>query len=276
MARLTILIVSFNTRAELEDCLTSIAASPATTPCDVVVVDNASSDDTAEALQSRWPGVRLIRNDRNLGFAGANNVGIRAVESELVLLLNSDTLLRPRSIDVLVAALDADSSLAAVGPRLVDGAGRVELSFGRMMGPFAELWQKALGTLHARGVWPFARHVERLTRRASYPEWLSGACLLVRRADAIAAGLLDERYFLYAEDVDFCAALRALGKRLSFVPDAVVVHLKGRSRRTRPAQSERAYRESQLTFYAKHHPRWVPLLRAYLRVRGKLPSPPPA
>lgn len=276
MPRLTILIVSFNTRAELEDCLASFAANPPATTCDVLVVDNASSDDTADALQSGWPGVRLIRNDQNLGFAGANNVGIRAVESELVLLLNSDTLLRPRSIDALVAALDADPSLAAAGPRLVDGFGRVELSFGRMMGPFAELWQKALGTLHARGVWPFAPHVERLTTHPSYPEWLSGACLLVRRADAIAAGLLDERYFLYAEDVDFCAALRALGKRLSFVPDAVVVHLKGRSRRTRPAPSERAYRESQLAFYAKHHPRWVPVLRAYLWIRGKLPSPPPA
>ncbi len=276
MARLTILIVSFNTRPELEDCLASIAAHAARTTCDILVVDNASSDDTVDALQSRWPGVRLIRNGRNLGFAGANNVGIREVESELVLLLNSDTLLRPQSIELLVGALDADASVAAAGPRLVDESGRVELSFGRMMGPFAELWQKALGSLHARGVWPFAAHVERMASRRSYPEWLSGACLLVRRADAIAAGLLDERYFLYAEDVDFCAALRALGKRLSFVPEAVVVHLKGRSRRTRPAASERAYRESHLAFYAKHHPRWVPFLRAYLRVRGKLPSAPPA
>jgi hypothetical protein len=100
---------------------------------------------------------------------------------------------------------------------------------------------------------------------------VSGACLLVRRADALAAGLLDERYFLYAEDVDFCAALRALGRHILFVPDAEVVHLRGASGRKRPETTERAYRRSQLAFYEKHHPRWAPLLRGYLRLRGVLP-----
>jgi hypothetical protein len=100
---------------------------------------------------------------------------------------------------------------------------------------------------------------------------VSGACLLVRRADALAAGLLDERYFLYAEDVDFCAALRDLGRHILFVPEAEVVHVRGASGRKRPEATERAYRRSQLAFYEKHHPRWAPLLRWYLRLRGALP-----
>lgn len=271
MADLSIIIVSFNTAGELADCLASLRASPPSISHDIVVVDNASTDGTAEIIRADWPEVRLIVHARNVGFAAANNAGILAVDSEFVLLLNSDTVVRSGAIDTLVAELRGRPGLAAIGPRLVDPQGRVELSFGPMMGPLNELRQKCLVTLHARGVAPVSRLVERRTRRAQQPDWVSGACLLVRRADAVAAGLLDERYFLYAEDVDFCAALRARGRAIGFTPAAEIVHLRGASRRTRPVASERAYRRSQLAFYEKHHPEWAGVLRLYLRLRGKLP-----
>ncbi len=102
-------------------------------------------------------------------------------------------------------------------------------------------------------------------------DWVSGACLLVRRVAAEQAGLLDERYFLYTEDVDFCAAIRRQGQRILFTPAAEIVHLRGRSRATAPAAMDAAYRRSHLAFYQKHHPRWVPLLRFYLRLKGRLP-----
>jgi hypothetical protein len=274
VTELGIIIVSFNTCEELEQCLATLCDHPPRVPHEVVVVDNASTDGTAAAVRERWPGVRLIEAGRNLGFAGANNIGIRAVESELVLLLNSDTLVPAGAIDALVSELRRRPDLAAMGPRIVDRRGRAELSFGPMMGPFNELRQKILVTLHAREVGAVSRLVERRTRRAQHPDWISGACLLVRRADALAAGLLDERYFLYAEDVDFCAALRALGKGIGFTPAAEIVHLRGASRKRRPVATEAAYRRSQLAFYAKHHPRWAGVLRLYLRVRGKLPPEP--
>jgi len=140
----------------------------------------------------------------------------------------------------------------------VDGSGRAELSFGRMIGPFSEIAQK----LRAHG------DVESLTRRRHYPDWVSGACLLVRRADANAVGLLDERYFMYTEDVDFCAAIRARGRRILFAPEVDVVHLRGRSAASAPEATRRAYRRSQLAFYEKHHPFWARFLRVYLRARG--------
>lgn len=271
MGEVTIIIVSYNTRAELEACLSSLASAPPGIPHAITVVDNASSDGTIEALKNRWPGVRLIELDRNAGFGAANNVAIRAAASEYVLLLNSDTLVRPGAIDVLVEALASDRGAAAAAPRLVGLDGRPEISFGRVIGPVNELRQKLIGRLYDRG-WPAAeRWVARMTSRPHRPEWLSGACLLVRRTDAVAAGLFDERYFLYAEDVDFCAALRALGRHLLFVPGAEVVHVRGASGRRRPEATERAYRRSQLAFYRKHHPGWAILLRAYLRLRGKLP-----
>jgi N-acetylglucosaminyl-diphospho-decaprenol L-rhamnosyltransferase len=96
---------------------------------------------------------------------------------------------------------------------------------------------------------------------------VSGACLLVRRADAEAVGGLDERFFMYTEDVDFCAALRARGRRVLFTPAVEIVHLRGRSAATAPAATNAAYRRSHLAFYQKHHPALAPLLRLYHRLR---------
>jgi GT2 family glycosyltransferase len=108
-----------------------------------------------------------------------------------------------------------------------------------------------------------------MTHRTQWPDWVSGACLLVRRADAEAVGLLDERYFLYTEDVDFCAAIRARGRRILFTPDVEVVHLGGRSAASAPAATRAAYHRSHLAFYAKHYPRLAPLLRLYRRLKGE-------
>jgi N-acetylglucosaminyl-diphospho-decaprenol L-rhamnosyltransferase len=166
------------------------------------------------------------------------------------------------AIDTLIAVLERRSDVAVVGPRLVDAAGRAELSFGPMISPLNELRQK----LRARG------NVERLTAAEREVDWVSGACLLMRRSDAEAVGLLDERFFMYTEDVDFCAAVRARGRKVLFTPAAEVVHVRGRSRQTAPRAAEAAYRRSQLSFYEKHHPRWAPVLRLYLRMRRRLPD----
>src|SRR5205085_185742 len=138
-------------------------------------------------------------------------------------------------------------------------------------GPFSELRQKLLFRGQVNHLPVLSGIVERSTRRAHTPAWVTGACLLVRRADAEAVGLFDERYFLYTEDVDFCAAIRARGRKILFRPEVEIVHLRGRSAASVPAHTRRAYRQSQLAFYEKHHPRWAPLLRLYLRLRGEIP-----
>ena len=269
---LSVIIVSYNAFEDLERCLESLHRSPPAIRYDITVVDNASTAGGIDTLRSRWPRVQLIALDRNRGFAAGNNAGIRATRGELLLLLNSDTVVPPGAIDTLVARLAAHPGAAVAGPRLVDAAGRVELSFGPMISPFGELRQKTLGVLYRARVAPIARWVERTTRNEQYVDWVSGACLLVSRPEAEAVGLLDERFFLYTEDVDFCASLRARGRRILFAPAAEITHLRGRSRATAPTAMNAAYRRSQLAFYDKHHPRWAPLLRAYLRLKGELPS----
>ena len=262
MPRLSIVIVSYNARADLERCLTSLVAHKPKIDHEVLVVDNASSDGTVEALRARWSGVRLMEAGGNIGFAKANNIGIRQSFGELVLLLNGDTIVPEGALDALVETIERRPDVAVVGPRLVDAHGRAELSFGRMISPLNELRQKL------RERWT----VERLTSKEREVDWVSGACLLVRRADAEAVNLLDERFFMYTEDVDFCASLRARGRKVLFTPAAEITHLRGRSRQTAPRATEAAYRRSQVAFYEKHHPRWAPILRTYLRLRRRLPD----
>jgi N-acetylglucosaminyl-diphospho-decaprenol L-rhamnosyltransferase len=272
LPRLSVIIVTYNSRDHIDQCLGSLAEHAPSIDHDIVVVDNASPDNTSAAIRARWTGVRVIEAGANLGFARANNLGIQQTAGALILLLNPDTIVPAGSIDALVSALDAMPDAAVAGPRLVDGDGRAELSFGAMMSPLAELRQKALVRGNDRGIRAVSAYVEWLTHRPREVDWVSGACLLVRRADAEAVGLMDERYFMFAEDVDFCAAVRARGRRVLFAPSAEVVHLRGRSRATAPAATERAYRRSQIAFYEKHHPRWAPALRLYLKMLGRLPD----
>lgn len=277
---LSIVIVTFNARKDVVACLQSLVDAPPSIPHDITIVDNASTDGVVQTVAARFRGqvlnlensgnsrpdpggggVRIIEMGRNAGFAAANNAGIRATAGSHVLLLNGDTIVPAGALDALVARLDATPGAAVAGPRIVDAGGEAELSFGRMISPLAELRQKRLAK---RRAW-----IERETRRERFVDWVSGACLLVHRADAEAVGLLDERFFLYTEDVDFCAAIRARGRRVLFTPAAQIVHLRGRSRAALSDRATAAYRRSHLAFYEKHHPRWAPLLKLYLRLKGE-------
>jgi len=264
---LSIIVVSFNARAELERCLESLQAAPTQASHEIIVVDNASSDGSASTAR-RWPGVTVIETGANLGFARATNIGARAGSGANLLLLNSDTIVPARAIDRLLGELSRRPDVAVVGPRLIDGEGRPELSFGRMIGPLNDLRQKRLVRGQARKP-SVSRKIERMTSHEQYPDWVSGACLLVRRGDAEAVGFLDERYFMYTEDVDFCAAIRARGRRILFTPDVVVTHFGGRSAAGALPATREAYRRSRIAFYEKHLPLWAPFIRLYFRLRHR-------
>ncbi len=140
--RLSIVIVTYNSRADIDRCLSSLVEHPAAIDHEIVVVDNASTDGTAADMRQRWTGARVIDAGANLGFARANNLGIQQTRGELILLLNPDTIAPAGSIDRLIAALDARPDAAIAGPRLVNGDGRAELSF----------WCAAASAVSAR--WP--------------------------------------------------------------------------------------------------------------------------
>jgi N-acetylglucosaminyl-diphospho-decaprenol L-rhamnosyltransferase len=264
---LAIVIVTYNSRSEIGPCLDSIVGHLEPFAAEVVVVDNQSQDGTPDLVRRHWPTVRVVEAGGNLGFSRANNLGIAATGGDLVLLLNPDTIVPPGALQALIRGLLAEDA-AVAGPRLVDGDGFPELSFGPPISPWGELVQKLRLALYVRRVRPVVRYIDRLSRQAGVRAWVSGACLLVRRTALEAVGGLDERYFMYTEDVDLCTAVRARGGAVVFVPQAEVVHLRGRSAGRNP-DTERLRRLSHLAFYDKHLPRWAGLLRLYLRMTGK-------
>jgi GT2 family glycosyltransferase len=260
IALLDIIVVSHNTRADLEACLRSIVDAPPAGLGRIFVVDNASTDGSAALVRATWPDLRLIALERNVGFGAANNVAIRESGAELVLLLNSDAVAPPGSIDRLVNRLKETGAVAA-GPRLVDAEGRPEVSFGAMLSPWGELRQR-LRVRAARRTGGLARwYVERLLSVEREVDWVTGACLLARRDAVVSAGLFDERYFMYEEDVDLCAALRARGGRILYTPRAELIHRRGRSVHAAGSDLRALYNASHLRFYEKHRPSWAPFLR---------------
>jgi len=256
---LSIIIVSYNAKRHLHDCLTSLQQHPPALSHEIVVVDNASADGSAD-VAAGFGGVQVIRSERNVGFAAGNNIGIKASRGEHLLLLNNDTIVPSGAIDALVARMRRQPDVGVIGPRLVDGDGRAELSFGPTLTPLNEWRQGRLVRGLADNDPDIVREVEAMTRQEQRPDWVTGACLLVRRTDAEAVGLLDERFFMYTEDVDFCASIRARGRQVLFMPSAEIVHLRGRSAATAFAATRKAYERSHLAFYRKHHPLYVPLV----------------
>ncbi len=267
IAALSIVVVTFNARDDVLACLASVHDNPPDRDWQLVVVDNQSADGTPDAIAERWSDVQLLRLPENIGFAAANNIGIRETHGDLILLLNSDTLVEAGQLEGLCRALESEPTAAVAGPRLVDGTGQQELSFGVMISPLGETRQKLRGRLLTDGPALARQRIAAAMTRRHFVDWVSGACLLVRRGPAEQVGLLDERFFMYCEDVDFCAAVRAAGHRVLYAPEVRVTHLRGRSRATAPTLTNRHYRDSQVAFYRKHHPKWARLLRWYLAAR---------
>ena len=266
-ADVDVIIVSFNTRDDLDHCLRSLHDARPASVARIIVVDNASTDGSPDLVRSRWPAVTLMSLDRNAGFGAANNAALKTTAAPLALLLNSDTVVPAGAIDALRERLFSRDAVAA-GPRLVDGTGLAELSFGPMLTPLGELVQRWRGRVAARPDHWAANHLRRHLAAERYVDWVSGACMLLRVRAAAAAGFFDERYFMYEEDVDLCAALRLCGGRILYTPATEIVHLRGRS--VAAGAGTVHYDKSHLAFYEKHAPGWAPWLRAWLRMRGRL------
>jgi GT2 family glycosyltransferase len=264
-----VIIVSYCTRDDTLACLASLHRHPPASLDRITVVDNASTDGSVDAVRRAHPSVEVIALDRNMGFGAANNAAARKSSSPHLLFLNSDTLVGEGAVDRLLDRLHATGAVAA-GPRLVDASGRPEVSFGSMLTPWSEFGQMLRQRRAASAAPAAQRATDRLVSQERTVDWVSGACLLVNREAMLAAGGFDERYFMYEEDVDLCAALRARGGSILFTPAAEIVHLRGRSigRGAAPAGLSH-YDRSHLAFYEKHAPHWAPWLRRWLRFRGR-------
>jgi N-acetylglucosaminyl-diphospho-decaprenol L-rhamnosyltransferase len=246
---LSVVIVSWNVRELLGRCLASIEAHSPGVPYEVWVVDNASADGSGAMVRARFPGVRLIENGENVGFAAANNQAIREAGGRYLVLLNPDTEVRAGALRALVEFLEDHPRAGAAGARLLNGDGSLQASCHPMLTPGRELWRLLfLERIWRRATYRMERWDVRAPRRV---EAIKGACLALRRAALDEVGLLDEGYFMYSEEVDLCYRLAQAGWELWWVPQAEVVHHEaGSTRQAAEAMYVQLYR-SKVEFYRK-------------------------
>jgi GT2 family glycosyltransferase len=257
---LSVILVNYNDLCHLKECLSSVTDTVEDIPYEVIVVDNQSTDGTLRWLREYAPHVRLIANEENVGFARANNQGIQESRGEYILFLNTDTILERQAVTFLREELRAHPSVGAVGPVLLCGRKAFQVSFGKKVSFFREIFQKTMLN-------PYYRFRLKRSAKKRQVGWLSAACLLTRRQILDEAGSFDENFFLYFEDIDLCVRIREKGYVLRYLPEAKVFHWGGASTEGLKLFSRYHYRKSQLYSYKKHNSKGAQiLLRLYLRL----------
>ena len=252
---LSVCIVNWNTREDLEQAIASVLESDPGLNREVIVLDNASEDGSADMVRERFPDVVLIESEKNLGFAKGYNGTARRASGRYLLILNPDTLVRSGSFKRLIDFLDSHEDAAAVGPRLLNSDGTIQYSCRRFPKPMAAVLRNTvIGRILPRN---------RSTRdylmadwdhdTAGEVDWVSGAAVCIRPKAWAEVGGFDEGFFMYAEDMDWCLRARKAGWKIYYCPDAVIVHRIGSSSDQRPVQMVIQFHRSMARFYAKHY-----------------------
>lgn len=270
--KLSIVIISFNTKQIILDCLKSIYATAADLDLKVIVIDNASTDGSAPAIATQFPQVKLIKNSRNLGFTKANNQGIRASRGEYIMLLNSDTLVKPRAIQKLIKFMDSHPQVGIAAPQLLNPDGLIQPNGGylpRLSNIIA--WILFVDDLPFIKPWFWSyqlRYLPKFQQTRNFG-WLQGAALVLRRSMLDQIDLLDEQIFMYAEDVELCYRARKSGWQVMLLPQAQVIHQGFRS--GSPQKAILGEYQGLKYIFQKHKPAWeLPLLRLSLKLGALL------
>ncbi len=266
---LSVVIVNWNVCDLLHDCLASVfaeAEAPGAPRLEVIVVDNGSCDGSVEMVRDAFPNARLVHNRVNRGFPAANNQGIALAQGRTVLLLNPDTVVVEGALDALVAYMDAHGDVGMVGPQLLNADGTVQSSRRRF---------PTVATLFLESTWlqPYAPRrildayyvADRSPDQVQDVDWLYGAALLVRREALLEVGPLDEGFFMYSEELDWCRRFKEAGWRVVYLPSAQVVHYGGRSSDQVVASRHIHFQTSKVRYTRKYHGRLAAgLLRWFL------------
>jgi hypothetical protein len=242
-----VVLVCWNNRAYLEPCLQSLFDAGMRHAVEVVVVDNGSADGSQDMVRERFPQVVLVQNDANVGLGRASNQGILATSAPFVLLLNNDTIVNGRSLDLLIDHMAATPDAGAAGGKLLNEDGSVQAEYNQ----FSTLREEFLiATRLGELVWPgYPSHHHSDGPRSV--DWLSSACLLLRREALSVVGLLDDSYFIYGDEADLQFRLVAAGWKVYYLPGATTIHFGGRSL-DRWRRRKMVYR-GKLLFYRKNY-----------------------
>jgi N-acetylglucosaminyl-diphospho-decaprenol L-rhamnosyltransferase len=251
---LTLSIVNWNTADRLIDCLDSIFRHPPARDFEVIVVDNASRDDSVARVRAAFPQVRVIALRRNLGYAGGHNQALRVSRGRFILLLNSDIVVHEGALEALLSFMEVRPEAGLAGAQLLWSDGSVQLSYTDDLTLRAVFLQQfGLDRLfpHSRLTAGYWRGHEDHSQVRAVPQ-LSGACLLLRREVLQQVGLLDEGFFMYCEDTDYCTRVRRAGWQLYYVPTARMTHFHGQSARQVPAAMIASHGRACVRYFRRH------------------------
>lgn len=253
---LSILIVNWNTVDLLSACLASLPAACGTLDYEVLVVDNNSCDGSADRVRRDFPDCRLIESGGNLGFSKANNIALAQARGQRLLMLNPDTVCPEASLQRLCLALDAHPKAAAVGPTLLDEQNLPTASYGN----FPNLWRHLASIIDPADVWigrPWRNHglgsIPKPGQPASKVDYVKGACLLMNRAAFQEIGPLDEQFFMYFEETDWCYRARQAGWEIWLHPEIAISHLEGQAAGKVSDFSRRQFQHSYRLYLAKYY-----------------------
>lgn len=258
---LSIIIVSWNVRQLLQQCLLSIAADRSGLVLQVIVVDAASADGTPEMVREQFPWVHLIACEDNVGFPRGNNLGLKAARGRYVLLLNPDTRVIGGALLTMTDYLHENPTVGAVGPQLLYPDGKIQSSrrrFPTLVTAFFEsTW---LEPWAPRSILNHYRVAEIDAGVIQDVDWVMGAALMTRREVVQQVGPLDEAYFMYSEELDWCRRMRACGWRVVYLPQAQVIHYEGKSSEQAVTARHINFQRAKLRYYRKYHGRTASLL----------------
>ncbi len=251
---ISVIIVNWNTRDFLEQCLSSLSLDTCRRSVEIIVVDNGSSDGSPDMVEVNFPQVKLIRSQENLGFARANNLGIQYSSGRYISLVNSDVKVIPDCLDTLADYLDQNPAVGNVGPRVLNPNMTLQSSCRR----FPTLWNNlcsaiGLATLFKNSRLFSGEHMFFFRHdRAMAVDVLVGCFWMLRRAATNEVGLLDEKFFMYGEDVDWCRRCWNAGWRIVFLPTAAAIHYRGGSSGTQAVRLAVAQQSSVFHYWSKH------------------------
>ncbi len=264
---LSIIIVSWNVRELLANCLRSVLAQTELA-LQVIVVDSASSDGSPEMVAEQFPQVELLACQENVGFPRGNNLGLERANGRFILLLNPDTIVHDGALAQMGSYLAQNPKVGVVGPQLLNDDGSVQSSRRR----FPTLWTALFESTWLQPFAPkavldqyYARDVA--DGETAVVQWLMGACLMTRQAVVAQVGGLDEAYFMYSEELDYCRRIHQAGWQVVYYPEAQVTHLSGKSSEQAVTQRHINFNRAKLRYFRKYHGRFAAgVLRLFLLI----------
>jgi N-acetylglucosaminyl-diphospho-decaprenol L-rhamnosyltransferase len=265
---LSIVVVSWNVSGLLRRCLRSVEQSAGLSGLqyEIIVVDNASTDGSVAMVGAEYPQVQLVANEKNVGFPAANNQGLARASGRYVLLLNPDTEVIEDALGRLVGFAEVNADVGVAGPMLLNPDGSIQESRRRFPTVGAALFESTwLQPYAPRRLLNRYYVLDRPADEAQDVDWVSGAALLARRGAVERVGPMDEGFFMYSEELDWCRRFKDAGWRVSYVPEARIVHHGGRSSEQVSAERHIHFQRSKLRYFRKYHGSGVALaLRLFL------------